>query len=373
MSVDITKMPKLGFGLMRLPEKDGEIDLDQVCKMVDAYLEAGLNYFDTAYVYHGGNSEKIVKEALVNRHPRESFTVATKLPAWAMETEADRDRILEEQLERTGLTYIDYYLLHSLEDGNNYDMYEKLDCFNWGIKKKEEGKIRHFGFSFHGTPELLEKVLDEHPEIEFVQIQLNYADWDNKVVHSGKLYDILVKRNIPMIIMEPVKGGTLANMAPDLEAMFKEARPDMSVASWALRFCASLPGVATILSGMSNQEQVDDNLKTFTNFEPLSNEEQDVIKAVVKKMLDLPLIQCTSCRYCCDGCPAGILIPDVFNAVNTLRKFPGDMRTKFFYGGLVDRSGKASSCVGCGQCEKVCPQHLPIIELMKEAAANLEN
>lgn len=372
MTIDTTTMPKLGFGLMRLPENDGVIDYDQVCKMVDAYMQTGMNYFDTAYVYHGGNSEKMVKEAIVKRYPRESFTVATKLPAWALSTMEDRDKVFEEQLERTGVEYFDYYLLHSLEDGNNYDTYERLDCFNWGIKKREEGRIKHFGFSFHGTPELLEKVLDAHEEIEFVQIQLNYADWDNKLVHSGKLYEILHERNIPMIIMEPVKGGTLANMTPELEAMFKEARPEDSVASWALRFVGSLPGVNTILSGMSNMEQMEDNLKTFVDFEPLSDSEKDVINAVVTKMLDTPLIPCTSCRYCCDGCPAGIKIPDVFNVVNTLRKFPGDMRPIFFYNGMVSQSGRASACLKCGQCEGVCPQHLPIIELLEEAANKLD-
>ncbi len=372
MGMDTSNMPKLGFGLMRLPEKDGAIDFEQVCSMVDAYMNTGMNYFDTAYVYHGGNSEKMVKEALVKRYPREAFTVATKLPAWAMSSIEDRDKVFNEQLERTGAEYFDYYLLHSLEDGNNYDTYERLDCFNWGIQKKAEGKIKHFGFSFHGTPELLEKVLDQHPEIEFVQIQLNYADWDNKVVHSGKLYDILLKRNIPMIIMEPVKGGTLANMTPDLEAIFKEARPESSVASWALRFVGSLPGVTTILSGMSNMEQVEDNLKTFVDFEPLTDTEKEVVNKVVKKMLDTPLIPCTSCRYCVDGCPAKIKIPDVFNAVNTLRKFPGDNRPVFYYNGLTSNSGKASDCLKCGQCERVCPQHMPIIKYLEEAAEKLE-
>lgn len=367
--IDAAKMPKLGFGLMRLPEKDGEIDLEHVCRMVDRYMDAGFNYFDTAYVYHGGNSEKIVKEAIAKRYPREAYTVATKLPAWAISTLEDRDRVFNEQLERTGLSYFDYYLLHSLEDGNNYETYVKLDCFNWGIEKKKEGKIKHFGFSFHGKPELLVKVLDEHPEIEFVQIQLNYADWDNKVVHSGKLYQILLERNIPMIIMEPVKGGTLANMAPQLEEMFKSARPDASVVSWAMRYVGSLPGIATILSGMSNDEQMDDNLKTFTDFEPLSESEQELIQDVVKKMMDIPLIPCTGCRYCVDGCPMNIHIPDIFNAVNTKRKFPDDGRPAFFYGSLTGFSGKACDCVGCGQCERVCPQHLEIIGLLKEASA----
>ena len=372
MNIDVTKMPKLGFGLMRLPETDGKIDLKQVCDMVDDYLATGMNYFDTAYVYHGGNSERVVKEALIQRYPREKFTIATKLPAWELRTADDRDRVFNEQLERTGVDYFDYYLLHSVEDGNNYETYVKLDCFNWGMKKKEEGKIKHFGFSFHGTPALLTKILDEHPEMEFVQIQLNYADWDNKVVHSGELYRILTERNIPIIVMETVKGGTLANMHPDLEAMFKQTRPEMSVASWAMRFVGSLPGVTTILSGMSNMEQVKDNLKTFSNFEPLSKEEEAVVDAVVKKMLDIPLIPCTGCRYCVDGCPMKIQIPDVFSACNTLKNFPGDMRPQFFYNSLTGYSGKASACVGCGQCERVCPQHLPIIRLIQEAADTFE-
>ena len=234
MSIDLNAMPKLGFGLMRLPEQDGTIDLDQVCRMVDAYLEAGLNYFDTAYVYHGGNSEKIVKEALVRRHPRSSFTVATKLPSWCMKAESDRDRIFNEQLERTGLEYFDFYLLHSVEDGSNGETYERLNCFEWALEKKAAGKIRHFGFSFHGSPEYLEALLNAHPEVEFVQIQLNYADWENPVVQSGKLYEILHRRNVPIIVMEPVKGGTLAKLTPELEAKLKAVHPDRSLASWAL-------------------------------------------------------------------------------------------------------------------------------------------
>ena len=233
MSIDLTRMPKLGFGLMRLPEKDGEIDLERVCRMADAYIQAGMNYFDTAYVYHGGNSEKAVKEVLSKRYPRDRFMLATKLPAWSLKVPEDRDRIFNEQLERCGVEYFDFYLLHSLEDGSNGETYERLDCFNWGLQKKAEGKIRHFGFSFHGSPECLIRTLDAHPEVEFVQIQLNYADWENPVVRSGELYEILHSRNIPMIIMEPVKGGTLAKLTPELEAMFKTVRPGASVASWA--------------------------------------------------------------------------------------------------------------------------------------------
>lgn len=370
--IDITNMPKLGFGLMRLPETDGRIDHEEVCRMVDMYMDAGMNYFDTAYVYHSGLSEVEVGNALVRRHPRESFMLATKLPAWEMKTKEDRDRIFKEQLDRAGVDYYDFYLLHSIEEGN-IDTYEKLDCFNWGLKKKEEGKIRHFGFSFHGSPELLEKVLDEHPETEFVQIQLNYTDWNNPVVRSGKLYEILHERNIPMIIMEPVKGGTLASLKPELEEKYKTLRPEASVASWAFRFVASLPGVMTILSGMTHEDQMQDNINTFSHFEPLSDKEKAVVDEVTGIMLDIPQIGCTACKYCCDGCPKNISIPDVFRVINTMTLYNEDFRPRSFYNGLVNSGrGKAADCVACRQCEGVCPQHLPIIRLLKEAAEKLD-
>lgn len=369
---EIFDVSKLGFGLMRLPEKDGEIDYDHVCRMVDKYMEAGLNYFDTAYVYHSGKSEVAARECLVKRYPRESFKIATKLPSWCMKSKDDRDRIFNEQLERTGVDYFDFYLLHSLEDGNNYDTYEQLDCFNWGLQKKREGKIKHFGFSYHGTPELLEVVLDRHPEIEFVQIQLNYADWKNPIVHSGELYEILSRRNVPMIIMEPVKGGTLASLMPELEAKLKAARPDSSIASWAMRFVGSLDGIITILSGMSNDEQMQDNLNTFTNFEPLSDSEKMLIEEVTEVMFNSPLIGCTSCRYCCDGCPSGINIPEVFRVLNTIRLYGEEWRSGNVYKVLTEKSGKAKDCIACGQCESVCPQHLSIIELLAEASGHLD-
>ena len=373
MSINLEQMPKLGFGLMRLPEKEGEIDLERVCRMADAYIEAGMNYFDTAYVYHGGNSEKAVKEVLSKRYPRDKFMLATKLPAWSLKVPEDRDRIFNEQLERCGVEYFDFYLLHSLEDGGNGETYERLDCFNWGLQKEAEGKIRHFGFSFHGRPEYLIKTLDAHPEIEFVQIQLNYADWENPVVRSGELYEILHSRNIPMIIMEPVKGGTLANLTPELEAMNKAVRPSASAASWALRFVASLPGVMTILSGMSSEEQMEDNIATFAGFEPLSAEEKALVEKVRTIMLNVPQIGCTSCRYCTPGCPMQISIPDVFRAVNTMNIYHDEFRPKAFYNGLLSRGfGRASACIACGQCEGVCPQHLPIINLLKDASAKLD-
>ena len=374
MSIQLESMPKLGFGLMRLPEKEGKIDIGQVSRMVDAYMQAGMNYFDTAYVYHGGNSEKAIREALVRRYPREQFMLATKLPAWCMKTEEDRDLIFNEQLERCGVDYFDFYLLHSIEDGGNGETYERLDCYNWGLQKKAEGRIRHFGFSFHGSPAYLNRILDAHPEIEFVQIQPTYADWNNPVVRSGELYEILHSRNIPMIIMEPVKGGTLAKLTPELEAMFKTVRPGASVASWALRFVGSLPGVMTILSGMSTEEQMADNICTFSRFEPLTEEEKALVEKVKTIMLNVPQIGCTSCRYCTPGCPMNISIPDVFRAVNTMSLYGDVFRPKAFYGGLIGQGyGRASACIACGQCEGVCPQHLPIIDLLKDASAKLDS
>ncbi len=370
--IDLQKMPKLGFGLMRLPEKGGVIDHEQVCDMVDRYMAAGMNYFDTAYVYHGGRSEVAAREALVKRYPRDSFMLATKLPAWEIRKAEDVERVFEEQLSRAGVDYFDFYLLHSIEDGSNYDTYVKYNCFDWCMKRKAEGRIKHFGFSFHGSPELLEKILDDHPEVEFVQIQLNYLDRTNPVVRSQHLYEILRDRNIPIIVMEPVRGGMLANMAPEIEAKFQAARPEKSVASWALRFVGSLPGVMTILSGMSTREQMEDNIGTFRDFEPLSDEEFRIVDEVTDSLLGMSQIGCTACRYCCDGCPKKISIPDVFRTINTLRRYPDDWRSKNFYSGLVQRSGRASDCIACGQCERVCPQHLPIIDLMKEAAEILD-
>ena len=373
MAIDTSKVSKLGFGLMRLPETDGKIDLPQVCRMVDKFIEAGFNYFDTAYVYHSGLSEVAAREALVKRYPRDSFYLATKLPAWEMKGPEDNERIFQEQLERCGVEYFDFYLLHSLEDGSNGETYERLDCFNWGLQKKAEGKIRHFGFSFHGSPECLIRTLDAHPEVEFVQIQLNYADWENPVVRSGELYEILRSRNIPMVIMEPVKGGSLANLTPELEAMYKTVRPSSSAASWALRFVASLPGVMTILSGMSTEKQMEDNIATFSAFEPLSTEEKALVEKVRTIMMNVQQIGCTSCRYCTPGCPMHISIPDIFRAMNTMTIYHDEFRPKSFYNNLIGRGfGRASACIACGQCEGVCPQHLPIIDLLKDASAKLD-
>jgi predicted aldo/keto reductase-like oxidoreductase len=374
MGVDVGKLPRLGFGLMRLPTVAGgersAVDIPRVCAMADEYMESGFNYFDTAYMYHGGQSETAAREAVVKRFPREAFYLATKLPIWPIKHKDDRDRIFNEQLERTGAGYFDFYLLHSIEDGSNIEGYEHYDCFEWGKQKKAEGKIRHFGFSYHGTPELLERVLEKHPELEFAQIQLNYADWDNPIVHSGKNYEILRKSGLPIIVMEPVKGGMLANLAPAAGRLLTDARPGDSAASWAVRFAASLPGVAVMLSGMSSEEQMRENIGTVKNLEPITDGERAILREVVAAMSSTPTVQCTDCRYCCDGCPAGIQIPEVFKALNTLRMYGKDLRPLFFYRNVA--GGRAKDCTACGGCEAICPQHLKVIELMREASERLD-
>ncbi|MBQ3276124.1 MAG: aldo/keto reductase [Oscillospiraceae bacterium] len=372
MSLNMETMPKLGFGLMRLPTVGKEIDAEQVERMVDAYMAAGFNYFDTAYVYHGGHSEEAVKTAITERYPRDRFFLATKLPAWCLKEKEDRDRIFSEQLERCGVDYFDFYLLHCVEDGNNGDTYEKLDCYSWAAEKRAEGKIRHFGFSFHGTPGYLEEVLDRHPEVEFVQIQLNYLDWENPDVCSGRLYEILRERNIPIVVMEPVKGGTLASLTPELEEKLSAVRPGASPASLALRFVGSLPGIMTILSGMSTEEQMEDNLATFRDFEPLTDSDRALVEEVCTEWPKIPQIGCTSCRYCVDGCPMSIPIPDIFRIANFLRRTRRGISAKQYYEELTAETGRASDCVACGQCENVCPQHLPVIELLKECGEKLE-
>ena len=362
---------KLGFGLMRLPKKDNVIDIEQVKEMTDRFMEAGFTYFDTAWAYEG--SEEAVRQAMVERYPRESFQLATKNAAWIQcKTREDAIAQFETSLAKTGAGYFDCYLLHNLGE-HRTRVFDDFKLWDFVKEKKAEGKIRHFGFSFHGSPAYLIQVLDKHPEVEFVQIQLNYADWKNPVVRSGELYEILHGRNIPMIIMEPVKGGTLASLTPELEAMYKAIRPEASVASWALRFVGSLPGVMTILSGMSTRDQMEDNLSTFRNFEPLSAEEKKTVEKVKTIMLNVPQIGCTSCRYCTPGCPMNISIPDVFRALNTMTLYGDVFRPKAFYGGVIGLGhGRASECIGCGQCEGVCPQHLPIISLLKEASSKLD-
>lgn len=358
---------KLGFGLMRLPkDKQGQIKLDEVQRMVDSYMERGFNYFDTAYVYEG--SEEAIRQTLVEKYPRDVYTLADKLPAWKLTCQEDVERIFQESLNRTGVDYFDFYLLHSVEK-SHYPTYEKYQCFDFIQEMKKQGKIKYMGFSFHDDADFLDKVLTEHPEIDFVQLQLNYLDWENGVIQSRRNYEVARKHHKPIIVMEPVKGGTLASFSDDIEKIYKDYAPQKSIASWALRYVASLEGVMTILSGMSNAQQMNDNLDTMTHFEKINNEEAKLIKQVTDQVLSYPTIPCTKCRYCTPGCPMHIQIPDLFTAYNSAKMYGENRRYQTYY---KDHSTgdyqPAKACIACGQCESVCPQHLEIISLLKEVS-----
>lgn len=358
---------KLGFGLMRLPkDKQGQIKLDEVQRMVDSYMERGFNYFDTAYVYEG--SEEAIRQTLVEKYPRDVYTLADKLPAWKLTCQEDVERIFQESLNRTGVDYFDFYLLHSVEK-SHYPTYEKYQCFDFIQEMKKQGKIKYMGFSFHDDADFLDKVLTEHPEIDFVQLQLNYLDWENEVIQSRRNYEVARKHHKPIIVMEPVKGGTLASFSDDIEKIYKDYAPQKSIASWALRYVASLDGVMTILSGMSNAQQMNDNLDTMTHFEKINNEEAKLIKQVTDQVLSYPTIPCTKCRYCTPGCPMHIQIPDLFTAYNSAKMYGENRRYQTYY---KDHSTgdyqPAKACIACGQCESVCPQHLEIISLLKEVS-----
>lgn len=366
-SKELLNIPKLGFGLMRLPEKDGKIDLTQVNKMVDTYMENGFTYYDTAYVYHGGRSETAFKAAVVDRYPRESFTIADKLPGWELKNESDTQRIFDEQLQRTGAGYIDFYLLHGV-DAAHLKNYDDFGCWEWAQKMKAKGLIRNFGFSFHAKPELLDQVLTDHPEVDFVQLQINYFDWDNGPDNSGKCYEIARKHNTPVIIMEPVKGGSLAAFGESLEEKMHAVAPGKSIASWAMRFCATLDGVVTVLSGMSSQEQVTDNIDTVKTLQPFTPEEKACLEAVVKELHNAPTIGCTACRYCVDGCPAAIKIPDIIREYNTVLTYGVTERSRSSYRSVTSDGHGADTCIQCAQCEGICPQHLPVIDILQKVS-----
>ena len=378
MAEVFTSKQKFGFGLMRLPltnpDDGGSIDLEKTKEMVDAFLEKGFTYFDTAWMYCNFKSENAAKDALVDRHPRDSFTLADKLHAGFLKTKEDRDAIFNEQMRKTGVTYFDYYLLHDM-GVDHYEIYKKLDCFNWIQQKKAEGLVKHIGFSFHDNAEVLDRILTEHPEMEFVQLQLNYLDWDSEGVQSRKCYEVATKHGKPVIVMEPVKGGTLANVPEQVEESFKAYHPDMSIPSWAIRFAASQPNVKMVLSGMSNMEQLLDNTGYMADFQPLNDEEMALVKKAVDVINGNIAIPCTGCSYCTDGCPMSIAIPKYFSLYNAdLQeiKEKGWTPQGEYYDRLTQSFGKASDCVQCGQCEGVCPQHLPIIENLKKVAAHFE-
>ncbi len=374
--MDVNK--KLGFGLMRLPLTDqndeASIDMEKTKQMVDLFLERGFTYFDTAWMYCGFNSENAARECLVSRHPRDSYTLASKLHSAFFNSLEERDKVFQEQLRKTGAGYFDYYLLHGIEAGS-YPKYEQFKCFEWILDKKQQGLVKHAGFSFHDSPELLDEILTKHPEMEFVQLQINYLDWESEFVQSRRCYETAVRHGKKVIVMEPVKGGTLASVPEKAQQLLTGMDPEMSVSSWAVRFAASLPNVMVVLSGMSTPEQMDDNTSYMQDFKPLTKEQTDTLAMVADVINGNITVPCTGCSYCTDGCPMNIAIPKYFALYNEdMRESEekGWSASSISYTRLTEEFGKAGDCIACGQCEGVCPQHLPIIRYLQDVTARFE-
>lgn len=362
--------PKLGFGCMRLPltnpEDQTAIDIEQFKAMVDAFMEAGGTYFDTAYVYHEGTSEVAVRKALVERYPRDSFTIATKCLAWAQPDADAAKACLDTSLERLGVDYIDFYLLHNV-GGPRTAKFDEYGMWEWAQQKKDEGVIRHLGFSIHDGADALDKLLDEHPNMDFVQVQVNYLDWDNPVVESRKCMEVAQKHGVPVVIMEPARGGRLAELPKRGEDVLKAANPDKSTVSWAYRFCYNLPNVVSVLSGMSTLDQVKENVREWKANAPFTDKESKVLAQAIEALESVGTIPCTNCRYCVKDCPAGVKILEIMSLLNLEKMTENREFAKSQYAWQT-RDGRASQCTQCGSCEDMCPQSINIIDLLEDAA-----
>ena len=362
-----------GFGCMRLPMKDEKVDYEEFSRMADAFIASGLNYFDTAHGYLSGQSETAIRDCVAKRHDRNEFLLTDKLTVPYFNSQEDIRPFFEQQLAWCGVDYFDFYLMHA-QDRNNYQKYKRCRAYETALELKAEGKIRHFGISFHDKADTLEMILSEHPEVEVVQIQFNYADYEDASVESRKVYEVCEKHGKPVIVMEPVKGGSLVNLPANADQIFRDLNGG-SNASYALRFAASFPNMAVVLSGMSEMAQMQDNLSAMRDFVPLNEAEKEAVRKVCKIFRSLNLVPCTSCRYCVEEsqCPKGICIPDMFSSMNAHEAFH-NWNTAYYYNNVItgEDHGKASECIRCGKCEKVCPQHLPIRELLKKVAATFE-
>lgn len=363
-----------GFGCMRLPMKEGSVDYEEFIRMADHFIEAGFNYFDTAHGYIGGQSETAIRDCVAKRYSRDRFLLTNKLTDPYFKKQEDIRPFFEDQLKWCGVDYFDFYLMHA-QDKNNYKKFTRCKAYETAYALKEEGLIRHFGISFHDKAEVLDMILTEHPEIEIVQIQFNYVDYEDASVESRKVYEVCEKHGKPVIVMEPVKGGSLVKLPEEADKVFRSLRGG-SNASYAIRFAASFPNMAMVLSGMSDMAQMEDNIGAMKDFQPLSEEEMNAVHKVCDIFRGMNLIPCTSCRYCVEEseCPKGIRIPDMFSALNAYEAFH-NWNSTFYYNNVITGGGhaKASECIKCGKCEKVCPQHLPIRKLLKDVAKTFES